>query len=448
MTKARAATLLLLMLSSTLSVIWGFALEHSARGIIVDFKIVYYGARCLLQNRDLYNEAQITSVYLAEGGERPSNSVVRNKAPEVVALQVYFPTAFFLIAPVALLPWSVAYPLWTCITVATFTLAAFLMWTLSQDHADGASFYLICFLLANCGILFAGGNPAGLAIGLCVVAVWCFLQEKHVYAGVFCLALSLGLKPHDAGLVWLYFLLAGGAHRKRALQTLALTVALVLPAVLWVSNISPHWRQEMFANIALTDPGPNSMSESSGGMIIDLQTVISVFNDAPRFYNGITYLVFGSLLLVWMIVSVRARAAPLKDHLALAAIAALSMLPIYHRTHDTKLLLLTIPACAMLAAEGGGLGRIALLLNSGAILITSDFSLGLLAILTKDLNLYTGNPPFKMMLILLARPIPIVLLALGSFYLWLYKHRCMDNFVLRDTPEDQRHLKRAQEVSS
>ena len=172
------------------------------------------------------------------------------------------------------------------------------------------------------------------------------------------------------------------------------------------------------------------------------------FNDDPRFYNPVTYLVFGSLLLVWMIVTVRARAAPSKDHLALAAIAALSMLPVYHRTHDAKLLLLTIPACAMLLAEGGGLGRIGLLLNSRAILITSDFSLGLLAILTKDLHLYTGNPPFKMMLILLARPIPIVLLALGSFYLWLYKRRCMDNFVLRDTPEDQRHLKRVQEVSS
>ena len=35
-----------------------------------------------------------------------------------------------------------------------------------------------------------------------------------------CLAISLMLKPHDAGLVWLYFLLAGGIYRKRALQAL------------------------------------------------------------------------------------------------------------------------------------------------------------------------------------------------------------------------------------
>ncbi len=41
MTKARVAILFYLSLSSALSVFWGFALEHSARGIIVDFKIVY-----------------------------------------------------------------------------------------------------------------------------------------------------------------------------------------------------------------------------------------------------------------------------------------------------------------------------------------------------------------------------------------------------------------------
>ncbi len=112
-------------------------------------------------------------------------------------------------------------------------------------------------------------------------------------AGVVLLALSLELKPHDTGLVWLYFLLAGGAYRKRALQTFALTVALALPPVLWVFHVSPHWTQELSANLSVTsvrgginDPGPSSIDESGSGMIIDLQTVISVFRDTPRFYNS------------------------------------------------------------------------------------------------------------------------------------------------------------------
>ena len=224
-------------------------------------------------------------------------------------------------------------------------------------------FYLIAFLLANCGILFAGGNPAGLAIGLCLVAVWCFLEDQYMFAGVLCLALSLELKPHDTGLVWLYFFLAGGAHRKRALQTLALTVVLALPASLWMFHVSPHWIQELSANLSATsapgeinDPVTSFIGKSGSGMIIDLQTVVSVFRDNPRFYNPASYLLCGSLLLGWIIVTLRAHAALSKDLFALAVIAPLSMLPVYHRPHDAKLLLLTLPACALLFAKGGADG--------------------------------------------------------------------------------------------
>ncbi len=82
MTKVRAAILLLLSLSSTLSVFWGLALEHSARGIIVDFRVVYLGTRCLLQHRDPYNENQLQTIYQAEGGENPSNPVALTKLPQ------------------------------------------------------------------------------------------------------------------------------------------------------------------------------------------------------------------------------------------------------------------------------------------------------------------------------------------------------------------------------
>lgn len=430
MTKVRAAILLLLSLSSTLSVFWGLALEHSARGIIVDFRVVYLGTRCLLQHRDPYNENQLQTIYQAEGGENPSNPVALTKLPRVV-LQLYFPTTYFCIAPFALLPWTVAHLLWTSVTAVAFTLAAFLMWTLTQGHAPNAAFYLIAFLLANCGILFAGGNPAGLAIGLCLVAVWCFLEDQYLFAGVLCLALSLELKPHDTGLVWLYFFLAGGAHRKRALQTLALTVVLALPASLWMFHVSPHWIQELSANLSATsapgeinDPVTSFIGKSGSGMIIDLQTVVSVFRDNPRFYNPASYLLCGSLLLGWIIVTLRAHAALSKDLFALAVIAPLSMLPVYHRPHDAKLLLLTLPACALLFAEGGLMGKIVFLLNSLAIVITSDLPLAMLALLTKDLHLSTEGFLSRVLMIVVARPIPIILLGLASLHLWVYKSWC------------------------
>ena len=58
------------------------------------------------------------------------------------------------------------------------------------------------------------------------------LFGNYKLAGILCMAVSLAIKPHDSGLVWFYFLLAGGVYRKRALQTLAVTVLLALPAIL------------------------------------------------------------------------------------------------------------------------------------------------------------------------------------------------------------------------
>jgi len=431
MTKLRLTIFLLFSMSSALSVFWGFALERAAQGIIVDFKVVYYGARCLVDHHDPYDENQLMSVYLAEGGKHPSNPIELNKVRQVVALQVYFPTAFIYIAPFAMLPWGIAHALWSALTAGTLTLAAFLIWTLVQD-APAAAFYLTCFLLANSGILFAGGNPAGIAIALCLVASWCFLEDKHAYVGVACFAVSLALKPHDTGFVWLYFFLAGGLFRKRALQTLLIAVALALPAIRWVSHVSPHWIQELSGNLSaisvrggIIDPGPSGMSGSGTGMIIALQTVISVFRDDPRFYNPLTYLICGALLLVWIWVIRRARSTALNHYLALAAIAALSMLPIYHRPQDAKLLLLTLPACAMLLREGGAIGRIALLLNSAAIVVTSDLPLALLVQFIKGLHLSTDDTKGKILTVLITRPIPLVLFTLGVFYLSVYLHHSL-----------------------
>jgi hypothetical protein len=432
MTKARLTILLLLSLCSALSLSCGVILERAATGRIVDFKVVYYGARSLIQHLDPYNENDLMKVYLAEGGERPSNPTDLQLIRQVVTLQVYFPTAFIYIAPFALLPWATAHLLWTGVTVTSFTLAAFLMWDLGHENAEQASFYLVCFLLVNCEVLFAGGNPAGITVSFCVIAVWCFLQSRFVLTGILCLAISLAIKPHDTGLVWLYFLLAGGAYRKRAMQTLALAIVLGAPAILWISQVSPHWVQELHSNLSatavrggITDPGPASVS-GGGGWIIDLQSVISVFRDDPRIYNPVSYLICCPLVLMWIVVTLRSRASRSRDYLALAAIAALSMLPVYHRPHDAKLLLLTVPAFALLLAEGGPIGWITLVLNTAGILVVSDIPLAILGTLSGNLHLSTAGMAGKLTMVAITRPAPLVLLALSIFYLWVYARRCLE----------------------
>ena len=427
MTKARLSGLLLLLLSSGIFIFWGARLERNAVYGMIDFKAVYWGTRCLIQNCDPYQQNELERVYLTEGGEDSSEFRPLRTS---VTLYIYFPTASTLIAPFAMLPWGTAHLLWMTITAASMILAAFLMWNLGARRAPGLSILLVCLVLSNCEFVFATGNTAGLAVSLCLVAVWCFLQQRFELAGVLCLAVSLVLKPHDGGLIWLYFLLAGGAHRKRALQTLVVALALSLPSVLWITHVSPHWMQELHTNLlansspgSLSDPRPANFDGRLPWTVIDLQTVFSVFRDDPRFYNLATYLTFGPLLLVWILVTLRSRFSETRAWLALAAIAALSMLPVYHRPYDAKLLLLTVPACAMLWTEGGLIRWLALLVNAVAMVLTADIPLVLLDTLTKtihpDSTLFMG----QVATVVLGRPIPLILLVLCIFYLWVYAQR-------------------------
>jgi hypothetical protein len=316
------------------------------------------------------------------------------------------------------------------LTAGAFILAALLMGKLGARCSPRMSLILTCILLANCECFFASGNTAGIVVCLCVVAVWCLIEERFVPAGILCLVISLAIKPHDAGLVWLYFLLAGGVHRKRALQTLFIIVVLGLSAVLWVSLVAPHWVQDWQANLAaiashggLNDPSLNSVNGRTGGMVIDLQSAISVFRDDPRIYNPVSYIVCGALLLVWLVSTLRSRFSQSRAWFALAVIVPLTMLVTYHRPWDAKLLILTVPACAMLWAEGGAIARIALLLNGAAIVITGDLPLTLLTIFTRNMQFSAQGVPGQILTVVLRRPVPLILLAMAIFYLWIYVRR-------------------------
>jgi hypothetical protein len=428
MTKGRLDGLYMLLLGCVVFVLLGVATEIGSHVAVTDFKVLYYPARCLLQHCDPYNESDVLRLYRAEGGDRPSDpQAIR----EIVTRHIYLPTAFFFTVPFAMLPWGPAHILWIALIIGSFVFASFLIWNLSADYAPVLSGVMIGFLVANSEVLVITGNAAGIVVSFCAVAVWCFLRERFVVAGIVCLAISLALKPQDAGLIWLYFLLAGGVYRRRALQTLAATVALSLPGVLWVWHVAPHWMQELHSNIAtssvkgsIIDPiqaTPNFMGA------IHLQTVLCVFWNDPHIYNAVTYLICGPLILVWMVVTFKSRVTPARAWLGLAVITALSLLPVYHRQYDAKLLLLTVPACAMLWAEGGLTAKLALLINSVAFVFAGDIpSTIFLALVHHDPQ--TGFPERAITEGMVFRT-PLILLVMGIFYLWLYVRRCSQDAV-------------------
>jgi hypothetical protein len=430
MTKERLDGLYLLLLGVAMCILLGGVLEGAASAPMSDFKAIYYGARCVIDHRDPYQSSEILREFLADGGQFPADPSVARPYRTAILTCINLPTSLFLVVPLAYLSWGLSHVLWMIIMTGSLLLAAYLMWDLGTAFAPVLSGALAGSILANSEVLLINGNAAGLVVGLALIAVWCFAKNRFAAIGVLCLAVSLSFKPHVAGFVWLYLLLVGGTLRRRALQSLALAAAICLSATLWVSHVAPHWPQELHANLAetsarggLNDPGPTSMGAHTLGMVVSLQTVVSVFRDEPGFYNPVTYLVTGLLILVWTVVTLRSRFTVDRMWLALAAISALSLLPVYHRIYDAKLLLLSIPACAMLWAEGGLIRWLALAVNTLALVLTSDLPWIFFSILISHLRPAMPWLHGSIVNMLVVFPAPTILLIMSIFYLWLYAAR-------------------------
>ena len=430
MTRSRRKQVVTLLICIALSALWSYKIRRDYQGVVKmpDFAEIYYGARCAILHRDPYDPNVVARQFKAENPGLKSDPFAAESARIVVTIGVNLPTTLFATVPFALLPWSVAQNLWMLLCAALLFLAAYLM----CDLAPGAPILSACFaafMLATCLEVLTLGNLAGAAVGLCVIAAWCFLKNRFALAGVALLAISLILKPHDSGLVWLYFLLAGGTARKRALQTLAVTAILGVLAAIWIAPVSPHWLGELNRNLATvsvagstSDPALGGLTSRSAGEIIDLQAALSIFKNDPHFYNPLSYLLAGTLILAWGIAVLRKRFSLESAFLGLAAIAPLSLLPVYHRTHDAKILMLSVPACAMLWAGKAPRRWIALGLTSAAIFFTSDIPLLVLLSLTRNLPSSPSSIGAKNLDLFLLQPAPLFILALGCFYLWAYLH--------------------------
>jgi len=426
MSNVRSKSVILILLCSAFSIVTGRLLDQSSGAGTSSYRAVYFGARCLIQHADPYNPDQFSRVYMAESGALPKDPVRRPLFLRAVMVCVNLPTTLFLLIPLALLPWGLSSVLWLALIAVSLTMAAVLTYDLTVKQNPHLPLILICFIMANCQVLFTVANTAGIAVGLCVIAVWCFIRQRFEWMGVFALAFSLALKPHDSGLVWLWLLVSGGVIRKRALQTAILVAAIALPAVLVVAHSSPHWRTELAGNLAATsahgdisDPGPASNSrQGSADIIIDLQTVLSLFRDDPGFYNPVTYLVCVSLLIVWLVPALRRPHGPRGSFFPLAFVAALTMLVSYHRPYDAKLLFLAIPACAHLSTQKSRIAILGTTLTSAAIAFTSDIPIAILTVVTARLRVPDASLVEKISTILITRPAPIFLLALASFYLF------------------------------
>jgi hypothetical protein len=422
MKKRWQLALLLILLSSGISLLFGLEISRrSVPGGAVDFQIIYYGTKCVIHHHDPYRIDELRGIFASEAKRLPPGSIDPSRDVELFD---NLPTIFVLVLPFVMLPWWLALTVWMTLLFGGSVLTSILMWKVGSEYAPVPALVLVCILLSNMQLGVALGNTGLLVISLSVMAVWCLLNQRFVPFATVCLAVCLISKPHDAGLIWLYFILSGGFRRKQALRSLAITVALSLIALLWISYVSPGWYQEWHANLSvmsehghLNDAGPDALHH---GIVIDLQAAISVFWDNPTFYNTVAYLVCGTLLLLWSVTTLRYPFSKVRAWFALAAIVPITMLVTYHRLYDSKLLILTVPACAILCARGGRMGRTALVVNVAAFILTGDIPFALFQVIADRLHAGATGMHEKLLMLLLTRQVSLILLVMAMFYLWVY----------------------------
>jgi hypothetical protein len=378
-----------------------------------DFTPLYSGARCLLQHCNAYDSEQIHKIYVESGGD-PSVT-----GPFRAFNANYPPSALFLILPFAIMPWGLALKIWLSISAVLFVVAALLVADLCNADMSAITLVLLGWFVASSTILMMLAQPAGPAIGLCVIAVWCLINKKFPVTCVICFALSLTLKPHLGGLVWLYFFLSRGMARRRMVQVFILTLVICSVGMTWawLTPQMTHWPKELRENLIgiaahgnASDPGPANKEALA---ITDLQAAISVIKDDRHLYNLVSFTVAGGLILVWCSVALRARASLQKDLFGIAAIAYLCLLPTYHRQYDTRLLLLAFPANALLLSEGGIGGVLASFVSVATIIGTSHTYIHMM----DDHLSNRGATMGRLETILLLRPLPLILMLGGIFYL-------------------------------
>lgn len=405
--------------------IWGAIMEQRSPLGMSDLFPVYYHARILIEHEDPYIERATSYERLRSEGFLDARNFAVYGLPVLPC--VYPPSSLLVVAPLALLRWEPAHLIWMALISMCLTLAALLVWFAASDYAPLLAAGLIGFLLVNSETLLFEGNSAGIATGLCIIASYCFIRRRQPLVAVICFAISLALKPHDSALVWLCFLLSGGLYRKRALQTLIPTLLLVIVAVAWASRVSPHWPQELKSNIqeisshgGVNDPGPDSGTNLIVNSAVNAQTIFALFRDRPLFYNTASYLLCGMLLLPWVIATVRRPMSTSRIWVSLAFLSAVSMLPVYHRHHDAKLLLLAVPACAMIVAKRPMAGIISVFFTALAFTFNADIPRAILTNWEANLTFSYGTLAGKLTTLFLARPAPLAILAMSIFYLWAY----------------------------
>jgi len=322
-----------------------------------DFVPVYAGARCLVHGCEPYAPSQLEPEFFQAGGQ-PSDLPSWQ-----IDVPVYPPSTFLALAPIALLRFPVARLVWFLLNGCLFAIAAGLILSICPPPHRWLATIMVSFFVLTAGILLVLGQPAVFAISLVVIGSCLFLRGRFVPLGTFLFFLSLAVKPQIGGFIVLYFL-AQRIYWRYAAVALAGAALLLLCASLVLGHHprSAGWASTLRANLSATlSPGGSADPRPANPQAIgdeNLQALTSIFISNAGQFNAAAYAIFLALFGAGMLVVLRANRVPELHMVALGALSILTLMPIYHRFYDTRLLLLSVPAVVIVFQRRRVLGTV------------------------------------------------------------------------------------------
>ncbi len=328
-----------------------------------DFISPYIQARAWIQGQDPYSAVNLVRLWPPEA-ERfvflsrdlsDGTLVYKRGIPTAYPL-----TAFVLIAPLAILPWHIAQPLWLVVTVLSFVVtvaslmqvAAFFPWSVR-----GAIFVGLTLALAPFHTALAAGSIVSVAVAASAAAVWAAERDHDVLAGLL-LAAAVSLKP-QIGLPFLFYYLIRRHWRIPAVAFGAVGVLSGIALARLLAN-GAAWLQSyiydnrvLFANGSLGDFTEKSPLRFG---LINFQVAAYALLHSRNAAIIVAFAAAAAGGIVWLFFLNR-REQSRDGLLEVSALAVLSLLPVYHRLYDATLLI--FPLAWSLAAWNGRLRTMA-----------------------------------------------------------------------------------------
>lgn len=322
-----------------------------------DFASVYSASRAWIRGQHPYEMNNVVATW------RDTNLFVDRDVN--CWATVYPPTSLLMIAPLATLPAPLAMITWLALTIALIAvqfIALADMAGLSWRGNNAKALILVGAALAAAPFQFGilSGQLSLPAISLCVIAFWCVSRDREKLAGVL-LGLGFALKPQIAAAFIIYYLVL--RRWRVALPAVLIACAIGLAALIAIQTSHPDWlsawRSSIAASAQVGSVNDYSWSGEFRDEIIDLKMLlVSAISDPIALRVAIVCIT--AALLAWFVrafpgtaqVAVQDRKQVKRiELLTLATLAAISLLPIYHRVYDAALLTLAL-AWALAELDG------------------------------------------------------------------------------------------------